>query len=80
MANISNLNLSENLDTFIHQMVDSGRYASTDEVIHTALNMLAEQEHALSQLRQAIDEGEESGYATENLSEMMQRVRKVRGL
>lgn len=80
MANISNLSLSENLNSFINRMVESGRYTSTDEVIHTALNMLAEQEQALSQLRQAIDEGEESGYATESLSEMMQRVRKARGL
>ncbi len=37
--------------------------------------MLEEKEQYLAQLRQAIDDGDASGYATETIDEMMLRVK-----
>lgn len=75
MARTTSITLGEPLNDFVNEMVASGRYGSTSEVVRTALRMLEEKEQYLSQLRQAIDEGDASGYATESLDEMMVRVK-----
>lgn len=75
MARTTSVTLGEPLNEFVNQMVASGRYGSTSEVIRSALRMLEEKEHYLAELRQAIDDGEASGVATETLPEMMTRVR-----
>lgn len=75
MSRTTSVTLGEPLNNFVNEMVESGRYGSTSEVIRTALRMLEEKEQYLAQLRQAIDEGDASGYATESIEEMMARVR-----
>lgn len=75
MARTTSVTLGEPLTEFINEMVASGRYGSTSEVVRTALRMLEEKEQYLAQLRQAIDDGDTSGYATETLDEMMARVK-----
>lgn len=75
MSRTTSVTLGEPLNNFINEMVASGRYGSTSEVIRTALRMLEEKEQYLAQLRQAIDEGNASGYAKESIEEMMARVR-----
>ncbi|EEY10495.1 hypothetical protein COI_0878 [Mannheimia haemolytica serotype A2 str. OVINE] len=69
------MTLGEPLNDFVNEMVASGRYGSTSEVVRTALRMLEEKEQYLAQLRQAIDDGDASGYATETIDEMMLRVK-----
>lgn len=76
MARTTSVTLGEPLNEFVNQMVESGRYGSTSEVIRSALRMLEEKEYSMMQLRQAIDEGDASGYATETLEAMMMRVER----
>lgn len=75
MARTTSITLGEPLNTFVNEMVASGRYGSTSEVVRTALRMLEEKEQYLAQIRLAIDEGDASGYASETLDEMMTRVK-----
>ncbi|HDL5562329.1 TPA: type II toxin-antitoxin system ParD family antitoxin [Mannheimia haemolytica] len=75
MARTTSVTLGEPLNDFVNEMVASGRYSSTSEVVRTALRMLEEKEQYLAQLRQAIDDGDASGYATETIDEMMLRVK-----
>ncbi|HGO5815556.1 TPA: type II toxin-antitoxin system ParD family antitoxin [Mannheimia haemolytica] len=75
MARTTSVTLGKPLNDFVNEMVASGRYGSTSEVVRTALRMLEEKEQYLAQLRQAIDDGDASGYATETIEEMMLRVK-----
>jgi len=62
-----NVNLTKELDRFIVETVESGRYENASEVVRAGLRTLQreEQEHAakLAALRKAIDEGLASGVA-----------------
>ena len=72
-----NVNLTEELDSFVLEKVASGRYENASEVVRDALRTLerAEREYEtkLEALRVAIDEGDTSG-VTE--SGVFQRVRE----
>jgi antitoxin ParD1/3/4 len=73
-----NVNLTDELDRFVLAKVKSGRYEDASEVVRAALRTLEreEQRHEarLSALRVAIDEGDASGVADENV---FARVRKT---
>lgn len=62
-----NVNLTPELDRFVHKRVKSGRYENASEVVRAALRSLErderEYEAKLATLRAAIREGEESGVA-----------------
>jgi antitoxin ParD1/3/4 len=66
-----NVNLTEELDRFVHSRIESGRYESASEVMRAALRTLEreelEHEARLTALRTAIDEGEASGIATDGV-------------
>ena len=72
-----NVNLTDELDHFVLQKVESGRYENASEVVRAALRTLEreEQRHEakLAALRAAIDVGDASGIAEGNVFE---RVRK----
>ncbi|MBF4101631.1 type II toxin-antitoxin system ParD family antitoxin [Mannheimia haemolytica] len=68
MARTTSVTLrGEPLNDFVNEMVASGRYGSTSEVVRTALRMLEEKEQYLAQLRQAIDDGDASGWQPKRL-------------
>lgn len=73
MSRTTSVTLGEPLNQFVNQMVESGRYGSTSEVIRTALRMLEEKEQQLMQLRKMIDEGLDSGISTETVSSIIDR-------
>jgi antitoxin ParD1/3/4 len=60
-----NVNLTEELDSFVLSKVESGRYENASEVVRAALRLLEEdereQEAKLAALRAAIEEGDASG-------------------
>lgn len=55
--------LSESLNAFIAQQVNSGRYGSASEVVRAALRLLEAEESKLAALRVALDEGDRSPVA-----------------
>ena len=62
-----NVNLTPELDRFVHSRIKSGRYENASEVVRAALRTLEREEEEyeakLAVLRAAIDEGERSGFA-----------------
>jgi antitoxin ParD1/3/4 len=81
-----NVNLTEELDSFVLAKVESGRYENASEVVRAALRTLEreEQQHEakLRMLRSAIDEGDASGVAADNpfarVRETLKRSKKRR--
>ena len=73
-----NVNLTDELDRFVLDKVESGRYENASEVVRAALRTLEreEQQYAakLAALRTAIDEGDASGVAE---GDVFGRVRKT---
>lgn len=73
-----NVNLTDELDRFVLEKVESGRYENASEVVRAALRTLEreEQQYAakLAALRMAIDEGDASGVAE---GDVFGRVRKA---
>jgi len=72
-----NVNLTDDLDSFVLAKVESGRYENASEVVRAALRTLEREEQQfeakLAALRTAIDEGDASGIAKGN---PFQRVRR----
>jgi len=68
-----NVNLTEELDRFVMEKVESGRYENASEVVRAALRSMDREERQyeakLAALRTAIDEGDASGLAEGNIVE-----------
>ena len=68
-----NVNLTDELDHFVLQKVQSGRYENASEVVRAALRTLEREEQRyeakLAALRNAIDEGDASGIVEGNVFE-----------
>jgi len=66
-----NVSLTDELDRFLLEKVESGRYENVSEVVRAALRILEREEQEyeakLAALRAAIDEGDASGVATGNV-------------
>ena len=65
-----NVNLTDDLENFVLEKVESGRYENASEVVRAALRTLERDERhfeaKLAALRTAIDEGDASGVAKGN--------------
>jgi len=72
-----NVNLTDDLDSFVLAKVESGRYENASEVVRAALRSLEREEQQfeakLAALRTAIDEGDASGIAKGNSSQRVRR-------
>jgi len=66
-----NVNLTQELDSFVLARVESGRFENASEVVRAALRTLEREERVfeakLEALRAAIDEGDSSGVAEGNV-------------
>jgi antitoxin ParD1/3/4 len=73
-----NVNLTDELDRFVLDKIESGRYENASEVVRAALRTLEREEQQydakLASLRAAIDEGDASGIAE---GDVFARVRKT---
>lgn len=63
MKNTTSFALGDHFREFAQRKVREGRYGSTSEVVRAGLRLLEVEEGKLEALRQAIDEGENSGSA-----------------
>ena len=81
-----NVNLTDDLESFVLEKAESGRYENASEVVRAALRALERDEQQfeakLAALRTAIDEGDASGVATGNpfvrVRNRLQRSKKKR--
>jgi antitoxin ParD1/3/4 len=62
MTKNTSISIGAHFDTFIQNQIETGRYASTSEVVRAGLRLLEKEEEKLKLLRQALVEGEQSGW------------------
>lgn len=58
----TSVSLGEHFTSFISLSVEGGRYNSASDVVRAGLRLLEEHEAKVTALRQAIEDGEKSGY------------------
>ena len=59
-----NVSLAPELERFLNEQVRSGRYASPEEAVGKAVELLKEMEEGESRLETLLEEAEDSGPAT----------------
>jgi len=62
MARNTSITLGKHFDEFITHQVGDGRYRSASEVVRAGLRLLEENETKLKLLREALQEGKDSGF------------------
>jgi len=62
MSKNTSVTLGTHFEDIIEKSIESGRYASANEVIRAGLRLLDEKEQQISLLKEAIEAGEKSGY------------------
>ncbi|MFT5098882.1 MAG: antitoxin ParD1/3/4 [Planctomycetaceae bacterium] len=62
MARNTSITLGEHFDEFIAHQLGDGRFGSASEVVRAGLRLLEENETKLKMLREALQEGEQSGF------------------
>lgn len=62
MGKNTSISIGPHFDSFIQSQIETGRYASTSEVVRAALRLLEQEDEKLKVLRQALIEGEKSGW------------------
>lgn len=62
MARNTSITLGSHFDDFISRQIADGRFASASEVVRAGLRILEENETRLIALREALAEGEQSGF------------------
>ena len=62
MKRNTSITVGEHFDVFIQDQLQAGRYSSTSEVVRAGLRLLEYEEEKLKVLRQALIEGEQSGF------------------
>jgi antitoxin ParD1/3/4 len=76
-----NVNLTDELDHFVREKVESGRFENASEVVRAALRSLDRDERhyeaKLAKLRALIDEGDASGIADGNVFERLREKYKL---
>ncbi len=77
-----NVNLTPELDNFVLDRVESGRFENASEVVRAALRGMEREERVyeakLAALRTAIDEGDASGIARGDVFAQVRKALKVK--
>ena len=71
MSKNTSITLGNHFHDFISQQVTEGRYGSASEVVRAGLRMLEDKEAKLKALRDALREGEQSGFASYSLDSVV---------
>jgi len=66
----TSISIGNYFDSFIKSRISTGRYKNASEVVRAGLRLLEEEENKIMALREAIQEGIESGIAHDFNSEI----------
>jgi antitoxin ParD1/3/4 len=70
MQKNTSVTLGKHFEEFIAEQIKEGRFSSASEAIRAGLRLLEERETKLNALRQALKEGEKSGFVDYSLKEL----------
>ena len=79
MSKNTSVSLGHYFDDFIKSRIDAGRYKNASEVIRAGLRLLEEEESKYAALKQALQEGLDSGIANDfNPEDHLRKLKKGR--
>ena len=76
MQKNTSVTLGKHLEEFIARQIKDGRFSSASEAIRAGLRLLEEREVKLNALRQALKEGEKSGFVDYSLKGLIEDLDK----
>ncbi|HBC3483127.1 TPA: type II toxin-antitoxin system ParD family antitoxin, partial [Vibrio parahaemolyticus] len=76
MSRTTSVTIGSQLDEFVGQLIATGRYGSTSEVVRSALRLLERQEKQTTALKMAIEAGEQSGQCSLSLHDIATKVKQ----
>lgn len=76
MSRTTSVTIGSQLDEFVGQLIATGRYGSTSEVVRSALRLLERQEKQTTALKMAIEAGEQSGQCSLSLHDIVAKVKQ----
>lgn len=71
MQKNTSITLGQHFDAFIAQQIKTGRFSSASETVRAGLRLLEERELKLAALRQALQDGEDSGFEDYSLDSLI---------
>ncbi|ANC00444.1 type II toxin-antitoxin system ParD family antitoxin [Vibrio parahaemolyticus] len=77
MSRTTSVTIGSQLDEFVGQLIATGRYGSTSEVVRSALRLLERQEKQTKALKMAIEAGEQSGQCSLSLHDIATKVKQI---
>ncbi|QBH95396.1 type II toxin-antitoxin system ParD family antitoxin [Limnobaculum zhutongyuii] len=80
MLRTISVDIDDRLDDFVKRMIADGRYSSVNEVVCSALRLLEQREARVSELRDLVLAGEESGESTLSLRDIAVREKQRYGV
>jgi antitoxin ParD1/3/4 len=81
MSRNTSISIGNYFDNFIQSRISAGRYKNASEVVRAGLRLLEEEENKIIALRTAIQEGIESGIASNfNPESLLENLKAKRGV
>ena len=74
MQKNTSVTLGKHFEEYIARQIKDGRFSSASEAIRAGLRLLEEREVKLNALRQALKEGEKSGFADYSLKGLIEEL------
>jgi antitoxin ParD1/3/4 len=76
MSRTTSVTIGSQLDDFVGELITSGRYGSTSEVVRSALRLLERREKQMQALRSVVEAGERSGESDLSLRDIAVQVKR----
>lgn len=76
MSRTTSITLGAQLNTFVEELIASGRYGSTSEVVRSGLRLLEREEHQTTALRDAVLAGKNSGVSELTLQDIAEQIKQ----
>jgi antitoxin ParD1/3/4 len=76
MTRTISISIEPQFDEFIGKLIESGRYASTPDIIRAALYLLEQHESKATALKNAVEAGENSGVSELSLQDIAAAVKQ----
>lgn len=76
MSRTTSITLGSQLSSFVEELITSGRYGSTSEVVRSGLRLLEREEHQAAALRDAVLAGKNSGESDLTLQDIAEQIKQ----
>ena len=76
MPRTTSITIGEHMDAFVSELVASGRYGSTSDVVRSALRLLEREENHQNFLRAAVEAGDKCAESELSLRDIADQIKR----